>query len=279
MVADAAVKFEPLYLRLPEGRGERFCVFHPAVGAIRAAVLYVAPFAEEMNKARRIAARQARAFASAGCAVLLLDLKGCGDSPGDFGEASWADWVADVAAAARWLRERTAAPLWLWGVRAGCLLLSEATPRIDDCVGWLLWQPPVSGRGPAQQFLRLRLAAGLIGGDTKGAAATLRTDIEQQGEIEVAGYRLPRALLEGFEQSVLAAPSPGIAVHWLEISSASDDTLLPASKQRIEQWRTSGVCVEATVVPGPAFWQVTEIEDAPALLEASCTAVLGSTRK
>jgi alpha/beta superfamily hydrolase len=40
-----------------------------------------------MNKARRMAALQARALAALGYGVLLLDLHGCGDSSGDFGDS------------------------------------------------------------------------------------------------------------------------------------------------------------------------------------------------
>ena len=64
--------------------------------APRGRLLYLHPFAEEMNKSRRMAALACRALAAAGFAVLQIDLRGCGDSSADFGDASWADWQADV---------------------------------------------------------------------------------------------------------------------------------------------------------------------------------------
>lgn len=45
----------------------------------RGSIVYIHPFAEEMNKSRRMAALQARALTLAGFAVLQLDLIGCGD--------------------------------------------------------------------------------------------------------------------------------------------------------------------------------------------------------
>ncbi|MBN9422686.1 MAG: alpha/beta hydrolase, partial [Candidatus Accumulibacter sp.] len=113
---------------LPATSGQRYCLFHrPATeGAARGALVYVHPFAEEMNKSRRMAAVQARALAAAGYAVLQIDLHGCGDSSGDFADASWAGWLDDVELACAWLRARCAAPLWLWGLRSGCLLAAEA---------------------------------------------------------------------------------------------------------------------------------------------------------
>ena len=67
-------------------------------------MVYIHPFAEEMNKARRMAALQSRALAAAGFDVLQIDLLGCGDSSGDFGDATWNDWVNDVVHGCRWLR-------------------------------------------------------------------------------------------------------------------------------------------------------------------------------
>jgi alpha-beta hydrolase superfamily lysophospholipase len=50
----------------------------------RGSVLHVHAFAEEHNKCRRMVASQARALAALGYTVLAPDLRGCGDSEGDF---------------------------------------------------------------------------------------------------------------------------------------------------------------------------------------------------
>ncbi|WP_229425321.1 hypothetical protein [Massilia sp. Se16.2.3] len=68
--------------------GRRFCLYHAPIGECRGALVYVHPFAEEMNRSRRMAALQARALAARGIGVLQLDLHGCGDSVGDFGDAT-----------------------------------------------------------------------------------------------------------------------------------------------------------------------------------------------
>ena len=65
---------EPFFL--PVGGGQRFCLYHPAAGECRGAVLYVHPFAEEMNRSRRMAALKARELASLGFAVLQPELQG-----------------------------------------------------------------------------------------------------------------------------------------------------------------------------------------------------------
>ena len=77
---------EPFPFFFDADPGTRFSLYHapnPQVPA-RGAILYVHPFAEEMNNSRRMAALQARAFSALGFAVLQIDLFGCGDSCGDF---------------------------------------------------------------------------------------------------------------------------------------------------------------------------------------------------
>ncbi|MGL5987461.1 MAG: CocE/NonD family hydrolase, partial [Burkholderiales bacterium] len=70
---------------------------------MRGIVVYAHPWAEEMNKSRRMAAEMARQMARSGFAVLQLDLAGCGDSDGDFADASWDAWLEDIDRAAAWL--------------------------------------------------------------------------------------------------------------------------------------------------------------------------------
>src|SRR3954470_6680572 len=105
---------EAFYLSRTAGR--RFCVFHePLKGTTaKGAIVYIHPFAEEMNKSRRMAAIQARALAQAGWFVLQPDLYGCGDSDGDFSDANWDLWISDVCRAVEWLHERSGFFPMLW---------------------------------------------------------------------------------------------------------------------------------------------------------------------
>ncbi|HSW06815.1 hydrolase 2, exosortase A system-associated [Aquabacterium sp.] len=268
---------DAFYLAADQQRGgQRLCLYHPGrAGVPRGAVVYVHPFAEEMNKSRRMAAQQARALAEAGFAVLQIDLLGCGDSSGDFGDATWDDWVADVEHASRWLRQRCDAPLWLWGLRAGALVAAAAAQRMDEPCHFLFWQPTPVGAVVLQQFLRLKAAAGLADGGSKAVLNEVRGSLAHGRSVDIAGYALPAALARGLEAATLAPPRRPGRVVWLEVSNREDATLGPASVNAVERWRLAGCEVHAALVPGPAFWQTVEIEDAPALLTAT-TAQLAS---
>ena len=121
-MAPRSAPAEPFFLQTDCGR--RFCLYHAprAEKECRGAFIYVHPFGEEMNKSRRMAALQARAFAAMGFGVLQIDLFGCGDSSGDFSDARWDIWKQDLSGASTWLAERVSAPISLWGLRLGALL-------------------------------------------------------------------------------------------------------------------------------------------------------------
>jgi exosortase A-associated hydrolase 2 len=246
-------------------------------------VLYIHPFAEEMNKARRMAALQSRALAQAGLAVLQIDLHGCGDSSGDFCDATWQSWVDDVLLGCQWLRARHGSdgnqgnvPLWLWGLRAGCLLAADAARQLHEPCNFLFWQPPTAGKLLLQQFLRLKVAGDLIGGQAKGVMQVLRQQLANGSSVEIAGYLMAPGLAAGLEQATLAPPSPSTQaqrVEWLELTTREDASLSPVSLQAMGQWRQVGFQASDHIVQGPAFWQTTEIEDAPALIAATTVAV------
>ncbi|MFN9745778.1 MAG: prolyl oligopeptidase family serine peptidase, partial [Betaproteobacteria bacterium] len=122
----------PLFIKAADGSA-RFGLHHvPASGQPRALVVYLHPFAEEMNKSRRMAALQSRALAQAGLAVLQMDLLGCGYSAGDLADASWQAWQDDVHLAARWLRARSdvdTGKVALWGGRYGGYLTAMGLTR------------------------------------------------------------------------------------------------------------------------------------------------------
>jgi uncharacterized protein len=254
--------------------GRRYCQHHRAQGPVkRGQLLYLHPFGEEMNKSRRMAALQARALARAGFEVLQLDLLGCGDSSGDFGDATWQAWIDDARLGCAWLQAQAGrAPLWLWGLRAGCLLAAAVAPQLEAPVKLLLVQPPASGKLLLQQFLRLRIAGDMLDGASKGKMAEMRAAIQGGETLEIAGYRLNAQLALGLEAALLspAAAAPGQRLLWLELSPRGDAEWTPAALQAQRRWREAGHVVEAALIQGPAFWQTSEIEEAPALIEACC---------
>lgn len=256
---------------LPVNGGRLFCLLHrpDEKSAIKGAALYVHPFAEEMNKSRRMAALQAKAMASAGYVVLQVDLLGCGDSAGDFADVTWESWIENLVEAGSWLREQTGVQVCWWGLRTGGLLASKAAARVGQPCRLLLWQPVILGKQYLQQFLRLKIAGELLEGGAKGAMNRLKEQLAEGGSVEIAGYELTSSLARGLESAELLIPDVIQRADLIEISSGGAGGVSPAFSARLEKWRGAGRDVRGESVIGPAFWQTTEVEECPALIDAS----------
>lgn len=257
--------------------GQRFALHFAPDGPVRGLVLHAHAFAEEMNKSRRMVGLGARALCAAGYAVLLIDLHGCGDSSGELVDASWAGWRADLIDGLHFLRaEHDPAPLWLWGTRAGALLACEAARKLDEPCSLLFWQAQSNGKQALMQFLRLKMASQMQQERAgRGVTEALMSELAAGNTVDVAGYCLgPEAALG------LAAASLEPSTHhigsrlvWLEATSRAPAELLPAAASVLGRWRDAGFVVTAAAVRGPSFWQTLEIEDAPALIEATVRAL------
>lgn len=227
-------------------------------------VVFVHAFAEEMNKSRRMVARTARALAAAGWEVVQRDLAGCGDSEGEFGEATWSAWQSDVLADVRAVP--AGLPIWLWCHRAGALLAPHALAARPDA-NLLLWQPALSGSQHLQQFLRLHAGARIVGNAGGDATPPLQR-LRAGTRVELGGYEISPELALGMEASRLELPLDwhGRAV-WLELTALAPSELSLPSTRCVAAWRERGAQVHAEALSGPAFWQTQEIEDCDALIE------------
>lgn len=257
--------------------GQRFCIFHtPGAGRqVLGALVYIHPFAEELNRSRRMVALQARAFARAGYAVLQIDLLGCGDSSGDFSDASWTAWLEDVALAQQWLEKRLVCPVWLWGLRAGSLLAVQAAWQApSQTANLLLWQPVLSGRHLLTQFLRLKFTGDLVRGTLRGGGAEALLKQLLGGEpVEVAGYTLSPRLAEGLEQATLASVHSKSRLVCFEVSNSQEPSLSPGMVAQLARWQGAGTEALGQCVQGASFWQTQEVEVCPELIDASLAAV------
>ena len=274
--------FVPFFLDGADG--PLFCIHYlpAAEGTPRGALLFVPPFAEEMNRARRMVVLQARRLANRGFHVLLLDLYGTGDSAGDFGEATWEGWLADVGRAKAWLSQQSGLPVDLWGLRTGCLLAAELQRQNEEKPSRLLfWQPVANGQLFLTQFLRLKIAAAMAAGGEGAAEKGPSTKALRQGlldgkALEVAGYDISPGVARGLDAARLgkAAPAPGSSTIWLEVGQGEDSSLPPASRAVVEAWRESGVEVVSGKISGSSFWSIEETTLVPALWQKTEEALL-----
>ena len=240
-----------------------------------------------MNKSRATTADAARALARAGFHVLQIDLAGCGDSDGEFEDATWDGWLSDLAVAWSWLAERCPGPRWVWGTRLGALLADRlATNCLPVADGLLLWQPVVNGAQHLGQFLRVKTVNSLLRETATASADAVataprtaepspRADLAAGLSIEVAGYRLTPALADAIESARLGSRAADDGrrvvprVRWFEVSSQATAAPTPVAVKVADRWRAAGSDVAVVQVAGSAFWQTLEIERCDALVDAT----------
>jgi exosortase A-associated hydrolase 2 len=255
---------------LPATTGQRFCIYYPASGKVSTkAFLYIHPFAEEMNKSRRMASLQSQALAANGYAVLRIDLFGCGDSSSDFGRVTPQHWLDDIELAWDWLNKRSHDSIVLWGLRFGATLaLDFARAKNRWPAEFLLWQPVLNGETFMSQFLRLRVASEMLEGSAGGGVRMLRESLQNGESIEVAGYRLNPEMTSYIDSLRVNKMIPNFSrINWIEMVTDADQGVSPAAAQTVKVWRDAQVAVDCSPVSGPAFWATQEITDCAALIQ------------
>jgi exosortase A-associated hydrolase 2 len=260
------------------GCGRLFAVYVAPAGVrpvCSTATLYIPPFTEELNRSRRMASLQARAFAAKGVSTLLLDPFGTGDSEGDFSDARLSGWIADISAAAAWLEQAGYTRLVLWGLRFGGLLACvAATNDPGRFRRVILWQPITSGHSMLTQFLRIRVAGSMSG--ARETTKDLRDRLMSGRSVEVAGYELSASLasaLDGLQMDGLSV-APDTRIHWFEVAAESDGRMGASTQRIIDHWRRRGIAVSTAMVSGAPFWATQETTVVPELLTATTATLL-----
>jgi len=248
-----------------QGRKLFYLLLQPVFVRAHGSVLFLPPFAEEMHQSRHIIAAQARELAALGYNVMLFDLTGCGDSSGDFADATWQMWLQDAACAVHGLANLGAGPLILWGLRMGALLACDLSQDRLDVDKLILWQPLLNGEQQVDQFLRLRTAIAVTGKPPTFDRKTLWNELRSGRSLDIAGYTLSPALALQLAKARLNDLKPGCPVHWLEIGALPDGALSVASANVLAHWREQGTTVQAEYVYGEPFWRTINADVNPIL--------------
>ena len=267
---------QPLFIK--GGAGDNFALYLPAEGTIKGSIVYVPPFAEEMNRCRHIVSRQARELARQGHACLVLDLYGTGDSAGEFSDASWDIWKQDVKCAADWLMQKTGTNVTLWGMRLGALIAADVANSIPQLFSRLLmWQPVIDGKLFLTQYLRLRVAFLMDNNLQPETTDSMRQSVYAGQPIEVSGYTLANPLVADLDNKRLTDfdKLDKTRVDWFEHVAEEGKPPSFASKRIFDHMTKLGCHLSAHTFVGPPMWQLHRRDEIPDLI-AQTTALFGN---
>ena len=162
-------------------------VLHRAPEA-RGVFVFCHPFAEEKKCAHRVLVDAARALCDHGYSALLFDYRGCGDSEGEFVEATPEGWLADIRRAVEFARQE-GVPVGLLGVRLGATLAAQVAESLPG-IAWLaLWEPISDGAQYVSQNLRRSMIKAMLT-DKEGFKAEEVRSAHEAATIDFDGYHV-----------------------------------------------------------------------------------------
>jgi exosortase A-associated hydrolase 2 len=238
----------------------------------KAHIVFIPPFAEEMNRCRSLVSTQARSFAAAGYACTIIDFFGTGDSQGRLSDSSLKIWQDNIRLTIDTLQGEMSAPVILWGLRLGGLIAlhyaAQAPSEIRDII---LWQPVNAANVYVTQVLRQRVASLMVRDLPAETTKEIRQRLEEGEEIEIAGYRIGGSLvqeIEGIDTGAMSDLCSG-KIFWLEHVTEAGKEIGVASRRTVERLSQQGGTVEVSTFSDPPIWLIHERDFAPELLAAT----------
>ncbi|MDW3095259.1 MAG: hypothetical protein R8G33_06290 [Gammaproteobacteria bacterium] len=230
------------------------------------------PFAEEMNRSKRMYVLCARLLADAGIHSICFDFAGTGDSSGEWGEFNYDAWKNNLLDIYK-LSEKFASKISLVCLRDSALislnLIEQSDIQINKCV---LWDPVDNGEALVRQLIRMKIAAAMAGDLKKITTKEVLEEIEGSGFLEVGGYHISSELLNTIKsknindyiQAVLSLTD----LHWMTTGKSINGTKtqLPIclSKSKLDEHLLAKLSLHA--VNDVKFWMQQEVTISPILL-------------
>ena len=262
---------------LPSSQNSQIFLAHysPAdnnLAAERKAVIFVPPFAEEMNRSRRMYVLCARLLAGIGIDCVCFDYAGTGDSEGKWGSFSIVDWQENLKDVYQSVCQTGISDISLIGVRFAALqiahTLAAAELKINKCV---LWDPIESGETYMRQLIRMKIAAAMAEESKKISTKDVLAEVEEQGSIEIGGYLLTDTMINTINELSLSGTID-------KLIAATDLHWMTLSRVNREGAATTPACVPKDLVDklsmhlirDTKFWMQQEVTISPLLLRSTC---------
>jgi uncharacterized OsmC-like protein/alpha/beta superfamily hydrolase len=163
------------------------------------------------SKDTRAATFISEALADAGIAVLRFDFTGLGGSEGDFANTTFSSNVADLVAAAAWLRREHDAPAILVGHSLGGAAVLAAAASIPEALAVATINAPADPAHVTNLF----------------AGKRAQIDAQGEAEVELAGrkFRIRREFLQDVAEQKLTAAIAALKRALIVFHSPRDDTV------------------------------------------------------
>lgn len=150
------------------------------------------PFAEEKKSSQRMLVDLASTLAAGGRPVLFFDYLACGDSEGEFKEATITTWIQNTRDAVNLLKTRSSVEkVGLIGLRLGCYMALSALEECENGSTAVFIEPVLDPGTYFKQALRQKLMKELItDGKTSSRRHELINQLVASESIDFDGYEI-----------------------------------------------------------------------------------------
>ena len=175
-----------------------------------------------------------------------------------------------------WSSSQGATTVCLWGVRLGALMAMDLVSQRPEIVKeLLLWQPVYSGKQSITQFLRLRMALGMMQGQQESVG-----DLRNLAVLRVKSWKSQDILfalscieeIDQLEARQMNIPDT-CTVSLFEVASSTEKPMTVPTRNQLQAWTSVGIRTNSAVVAGDPFWSTQEIGISTDLIDASSEAL------
>ncbi len=176
----------------------------------------VHPFAEEKKSAHRTLVNLSRQLCHSGFSVLMFDLRGCGDSDGNFASVHLTDWLADIETAIATLCSHVSlSGVGLIGLRFGAYLSLYCALQHADISESIWIEPVLHPLDYLRKSLRHKLIKELYTSDkVVSNRDNLLRDLQQYHSIDFDGYEIGAGL---YQDLVREEKEQTVVKNWINI--------------------------------------------------------------
>ncbi len=225
--------------------------------------LFCHPLFEEKKASHRVLVELAGALARKGFALLMLDLRACGDSSGNDLDFSVSAWLNDIHAGTTWLNKHFENPrIGLLGIRFGATLAVQYAVRekgIDDLI---LIDPVINGKDYLDEVFQQKCIREMMTfGEARSDVPAMFAELEKNGKLDIDGTMISSEFSNSLKQIDLSKEIILDLKKILMVQQSPRKSLLPAYEGFQKICNENKIDLEISMLTVPPFWKAVDMAD------------------
>jgi len=214
-------------------------------------------FGDERKSSCLAMTRVARALAEGGWPAVRFDYRGCGESPGEFVDATLSSRLQDVRAAVELIQNRAGVQsVCLLGLRLGGTIAARVAADLHSCSTLALIEPVRDGCAYFDGLLRRRLVRRML---TTGHGAVEGGDTAEL--VDLDGYAMRPDTLEQMRSLAIRPGGVTFSGRVLLVQVSHSGKLTRDTTAVREAFEAAGASVEVRALVLPPFWSRIDVVD------------------